>query len=192
MLRRIQIQPDDVLELPGKALVVGHLEGLHQMGLQTTRLPDASHARVANARRRSHRARAPVRRVGRRLARGLGDDLAHLRLRDAGLSSRPRRIALDARRPGLQKAQAPARRRTPPYLELGGDLQILHPLRSEQDHSRSLRHANFDATAPGSTLELPFLFFTKSDRRCDSHICSPLMLQTRTSYISSTIDDALH
>ena len=50
-MRRVEIEANDVLDLVDELLVVGQLEGLHQMRLEAVRCPDALHAGVAETQR---------------------------------------------------------------------------------------------------------------------------------------------
>src|SRR5713101_5613436 len=50
-VRRIEIKANDILDLLDETFVVRQLKGLDQMRLQAVRIPNALHARVANAER---------------------------------------------------------------------------------------------------------------------------------------------
>ncbi len=74
LLRRIEIEADDVLNLFEEIGIVGDLEALYLMRLELVLGPDPLHARGADARLLGHRPHAPVRGVGRTLLHGLLDD----------------------------------------------------------------------------------------------------------------------
>src|ERR1700730_13536091 len=65
LLRRIEIEADDVLDLFGEIGVVGDLEALHLMRLEPVLGPDPLYARVADAHLLGHSPHAPVRGGGR-------------------------------------------------------------------------------------------------------------------------------
>ena len=73
--------------------IVESLKRLDEMRLQTVRLPDALHARPADAHGLRHRPHAPVRRARRRLARGLGEHLLTHALGQRRRAGRPRLVA---------------------------------------------------------------------------------------------------
>src|SRR6516162_48336 len=66
MLRRIDIEADDILDLGGKFRVARQLEGAHPMRLQTVRRPDPLYAAKTDAGRFGQRPTGPVRRLARR------------------------------------------------------------------------------------------------------------------------------
>ena len=83
LVRRIEIEPDNVPHLLHKEGIGGELEGALPMGLQPKRLPDAVDRRFGNPGGVSHRATTPLG-LGRRLhAQGLphqrGDFLVRVR-----------------------------------------------------------------------------------------------------------------
>jgi hypothetical protein len=75
LLRWIDVQADDVLDLRDEVGIVGDLEAAHQVRLEAMFGPDALHARVADAHFFRHRSHAPVRGIGGTLLHGLLDDL---------------------------------------------------------------------------------------------------------------------
>ncbi len=93
---RIDIEPDDVVQLLGERLVVRQLEAAPAVRRQAVIVPDLHHRGGGDADRLGHRANRPVRRfVGRRLQRQ----------RDHLVDQR-RRQRRGARRPGLVAQQA--------------------------------------------------------------------------------------
>ncbi len=60
MLRRVQIQTHDGLQLFGKPGIITDLEGFHEMRLQTVCTPDPTYGGFVKSCSRSHGARAPV------------------------------------------------------------------------------------------------------------------------------------
>ena len=108
VLRRIEIQADDVFQFLGERRIVADLEGFHAMRLQPVGAPDAPHAGFADADRRRHGARAPVSGVGRLLARGHGHHAFRQAGTDRGFASGPGRVFLQPRHAQRQETLAPA------------------------------------------------------------------------------------
>jgi hypothetical protein len=65
LLRRIQIQPDDVADLVDEVRVGADLEGVDQVRFEPKRLPDPAHRRLRQPRFFGHRRPRPVGSVGR-------------------------------------------------------------------------------------------------------------------------------
>ena len=74
LLRRVEIEPDDILDLVGEVGIVGNLEAAHEMRLEAVLCPDTLHAGVADAHGVSHGPNTPVGGVGRALLHGLFHD----------------------------------------------------------------------------------------------------------------------
>ena len=75
VIRRIEIQPDDVAHLFHKLRVRRQLERVDAMRLQTKRLPDARDRRLREPGDVRHAARGPLGRVRRRAFQRAGDDV---------------------------------------------------------------------------------------------------------------------
>jgi len=67
MGRRVEVEADNVFELSDELRVVGELEGSPAAGLETMRLPDATHCAGADAHLGRHHVGSPVRRLARRV-----------------------------------------------------------------------------------------------------------------------------
>ena len=107
VLRRVEIQPDHVLDFLGKPWIVGQLEGRHQVRLQAMRLPDRLNARRRDAHRLGHRPQAPVGGVRRHLRhRLLKHPVDHCRPKRR-LARRARLVAAQAVHAGLDIARPP-------------------------------------------------------------------------------------
>jgi len=94
LVRGIEIQSHHIGHLFDESLVAAEFERLDQVRLEIVHAPDAPHAGLRNALGRSHGARAPMRRVGRRRVKGRLDHGPDLAGRDARLASRARSIFL--------------------------------------------------------------------------------------------------
>ncbi len=108
VLRRVEIEPDHVLDFLRKSWIVRQFEGCHQMRLQAMRLPDRLDARRRDAHRLCHRSQAPMGRGRRGLRLGLLDHTQdHIR-RERRLARRPRLVAAQTVDAGLDIARPPA------------------------------------------------------------------------------------
>src|ERR1700678_2888528 len=135
----IQIEANDILQLLGKAWVIGNLESADQVRLEPMSLPDASHGATAYVQHARQRTLTPVR--GRRWlpAQGaLHNETIHFRAIDR-LSPAPGGIMLKACAPSLPKADAPPRRLLPGNPKGSRDLLIVLSFDGEQDDLASLR-----------------------------------------------------
>ena len=74
LVRWIEIEPDNIDEFLDKVLVATEFETLHQMRLEVVLPPYPTYGGFAHALGRSHRSRAPVRRIGRRGVESRLDD----------------------------------------------------------------------------------------------------------------------
>src|ERR1700760_1619662 len=64
MLGSREIEANDILQLLGKARVIGDFEGPHQMRLQAMRPPDPAHGGVTHPKSLGQRSLAPLCRLG--------------------------------------------------------------------------------------------------------------------------------
>src|SRR5712691_3115551 len=140
LLRRVEVEPDDVCELLAEARVVGKLERLDPMGLETVRVPDPLHARRADALRLGHRATAPVRLTGRRRLRGRCDDRLDLRRRNRRLAPATRLGLGQRRRPVLGEARTPQDHRRPRHAQRTSDLTVRLTRAGQQHDPGAQRH----------------------------------------------------
>ena len=72
--RRVDVEPDHVLELGDELRVGGQLELPHPVRLETVGAPDALHRADRDADRLRHHGRGPVGRLGGRISQRQGDD----------------------------------------------------------------------------------------------------------------------
>jgi hypothetical protein len=89
MLRRVQIQADDCFQLTAKLRITTYLKGLDQVRLESVRVPDASHAGLADTNFTRHGARGPMGRGGWSGVRGLLDHGVDHRCRNRRRAPRP-------------------------------------------------------------------------------------------------------
>ena len=129
------------------------LKVLDQMRLQAVGVPDAPHAGLADARRCRHRARAPVRGVGRFLMRGHLHDLLHAAIGDGACSARSRCVLLQSGDAAFQKALAPPRRLLRRDAHPPRDLLVLQTLGGQQHDPRPLHHTRRRRALSRQTLQ---------------------------------------
>ena len=103
VLRRIEIQADDVFQFLDEGRIVADLESFHAMRFQPVGPPDAPNAGFADADGRGHGASAPVRGVRRLLARGHGHHTLGQAGTDSGLAAGPGRVFLQPGTPSARK-----------------------------------------------------------------------------------------
>jgi len=82
LVRRIEVEPDEVADFVDEQRIFGQLEGLAPMRLQPERAPDSAHRRLTESAARRHRTRTPGRGVPRRAFQGQGDHPLDLDLSD--------------------------------------------------------------------------------------------------------------
>ena len=133
LVRRIEIETDDIAHLLDEVLVIRQLEGLHQVRLEAVRLPDPLHAGVGEADGTGHLADAPMRRRLRRLVQGLmHNPLDHLGAQRR-LASRSRRIAAQSGDAFGKVALLPAPHRHLTFADQPDDRHRADPV-SRQQH----------------------------------------------------------
>ena len=107
-LRRVEIEPDHVVDLLGEPWGVRQFEARHHVRLQAMHPPDRVNARRGDADRLGHRSQAPVGGVRRHLhQRLLEHPIDHLR-RQRRRAGRPRFVVAQAIHAGFDIARPPA------------------------------------------------------------------------------------
>ena len=139
MVRRIDVQPDDIAHLLAQLRVWRQLEGLAAMRLQPKGLPHALDGHVTQARRLRHIARAPMRRPTRRGLQGRNHHLLHLRIGNPPWRARARFVDQPLQ-PVAQKARAPLAPGGPRDVEASGDAGRRPAGRTGQDDAGAPRH----------------------------------------------------
>ena len=138
----IEIQPDDVAQLLNEMLVVGQLEGTHQMRFKFVGMPDALHGGVAHPGVLGHGARRPMRGLLGHSMHGVIDNAFDEFSPVVRFSSSPRAVE-EAGHALLDEAVPPFRHRVRAGAQLLGDVAVLHALGGQQHDARSehLAHA---------------------------------------------------
>src|SRR3954471_19378510 len=93
MLRRIQVQADNIFQLFGELRIVAEFEDLNPMRLQSMSMPDPPYTGFTDADSTGHAASAPVRCILWSFLRCLTDDLFGVQL---SRTARARSIPLDS------------------------------------------------------------------------------------------------
>ena len=104
VLRRVQVEADDVLHLGGELRIVRQLEGPDPVRLQAVRRPDPLHAAMADPGRLGHRPASPVRRLARRFGERHLDDPFDRGRRQGRLAAGPGGLLQQAIDTGVHEA----------------------------------------------------------------------------------------
>src|SRR6202035_4533086 len=104
MLGRIEVQTDDVLQFLCEGGIAAEFEGSYLVRLQPMSAPDAPYTGLADAGRRRHRARRPVRGVGWLLMQRHLHHSVHPAVGNDARSAWPRRVLLQSGDAAGQKA----------------------------------------------------------------------------------------
>ena len=123
LLRRIQIQPDNVADLVDELRIVAELKGVHQMRLEPERLPHPPDRRARQPGLGRHRRPRPVGRIRRSRLQRRHDHLLDLIVGDPARRARPRLIG-QALQPPVQETPAPLGHRLRPDTHLHGNVLI--------------------------------------------------------------------
>jgi hypothetical protein len=155
-LGRIEIEADDVAELLHESGIVGELEGIDPMRLETVRMPDTHDRHLANPEFGGHETRAQM---SRHLAGGLGlqgsaDDLRFDKVGIQPLgAARARQVTLDSRDSALIVAVQPAAHRGGRHAHLITDLLAGEAVRGGQDDLRPLNDTQRSGTRANEPIE---------------------------------------
>ncbi len=138
LVRRIEIQPDDIADLLDEQRIARTFEGARPVRLQRERLPDAPHRGPAEATRLGQRARTPLRRIhGRGLQRrrqGVFDHRVRDGARRAGFG-----LVEQAGAAGINKPLPPPAHRRPSDALTDRHRAIRQAARERQHNARALR-----------------------------------------------------
>lgn len=137
--RRIEIQPDDILDLGGESGIGRLLEGADAVRLQPVCRPDPLHRPQRDADRPGRGASRPVRRLARRLGARQRQDLRHRPSRQRRLAGRPRLVAQQALDTRFREPLLPAPDRRPADADGVRHRQHRQTLGRQQDDARPLR-----------------------------------------------------
>src|SRR5207253_6202417 len=169
MLRRVEVQTNDIRQFFGKAGVVAQLERPDPMGLEAVFSPDTAHGALAHPAHPSHAACAPLGGLGRPLLGGLADDLLDRFRRYRRVAPGTRGIGFDARDSLLNKAQAPPRDGRWARSQRPGNLLVLLPVRSQQQDLGPLAHTQWNLSPARVAGQLHTLWFAENDRGSNPH-----------------------
>jgi hypothetical protein len=148
VLRRIEMETDDIFQLSGELRIITDLEALDAVRLQSVGPPDAAHAGFGNACFTRHPAARPLRSVPQKALCGPGHNIGNLRGGNRWWAAWPRRIL---QLPGHALRQQPA---LPPrshqwrHRQTLCDLLVLKPRSSQQHDTAVLGHAHRSRPPP--------------------------------------------
>jgi hypothetical protein len=140
MLRRVQIQADDCFQLTGKIRITTYLEGLDQVRFESMRVPDASHAGLADTNFPRHSARGPMGRVGWSSLRGLLDHGVDHRCRNRRRAPGSGSIFQQPLYASQQKSPSPQRYHPRADLQFFADLLVLFTVSGQQHDTATQRY----------------------------------------------------
>src|SRR5487761_214679 len=155
---RIQVQADDVTHLLNELRIIGELEVLDPMRLQTERLPDSVHGHMADLAGRGQAARAPMGGVPRRLLQRHGQHRLDLFVSD--LARRPAaRLVEEPGQAALDIARAPFADGVVGDAKFGCNLGAWQAISAAKDDARpsSQAVAGLGALAPTKQLDSVFV-----------------------------------
>src|SRR5208283_4364502 len=97
------------------------------------------------------------------------DDRAHFLGRPrCTMASAPGRVLGDALNAQIEKSPTPQRDGLAPHTDGGGNLFVLKPVASQQDHPRTLREANAGSLGIGDGTQLVLLNIGENNRSSDT------------------------
>jgi hypothetical protein len=140
MGRRVDVEPDNVGQLGGKAGIARTLEGAQPVRLQFVLAPDALHRPHGNADRLGHRPAGPVGRLVRRLGARQRHHPRRGFRRDRRLAGLAGLVAQQTFDPAFGKALLPALHRRPADADAVRHLLRRVPIRRGEHDTR--RHAS--------------------------------------------------
>ena len=142
MIRRVQIQPHNIVKFVNEVDIATDLKSLRKMRFELMLLPDSTNSCFAYALSFGHRPRTPMRGVERFGIDGGLHDFANFPLRDSWNPTRPWRIFFKTLFAQCQESLPPQLNCRARNSQPAGDLFILNAFCSHQNHPRSLRNPN--------------------------------------------------
>ncbi len=149
----IEIEADDVADLGDELGVVGKLEGVDAVGLQTKGIPDLADRGVTEAAGAGHAPSAPVGGVPRHGFQGLGQHGLDLFVTDLSRGSRPRLVE-EAGKSALDETLAPLEDGVVVDSKLARHLGAAQPVGAAKNNARALGQtvARLDSLGPSDQL----------------------------------------
>lgn len=183
LVRRIEVEPDDIAQLLHKAFVPAEFKGSDQMGLQVVSLPDSPDGRFTQLLGFGHRPGTPMRRVRRRGVKSRFDHGVNFSLRDFRNTTRPGGVFFQAGKTESQKTLSPQLDGGTRDLQLTGDCLIEHTGSRFQDDLGTLDQPGRKAAATRPCFQNPLFLGRQYDFGCCSaHRTS---VYTGSPYLSS-------
>src|SRR5665647_677822 len=166
LLRRVQVEPDDVDELLLEGRVVGELERLDQVRLEATPGPDPLHGGRTNADGFGHRPAAPVRCTGRLFVLSQTHDLLNLLRRDPRFAATTVPYLAELGQPFSGEPGPPRTDRDRGDANARGDLGVGHTFSGHQQHLGPLHLTMGRGRSPGQDHQRLTLTGRHDQRGC--------------------------
>ena len=161
-LGRVEVEADDVAHLFHKERIARKFEVLLQMRLEPVGVPDAHDGVLRQPAGLGHRARAPVRAVGRSLLQGARNHFLDLGIGNPARLPRPRRIG-EAVQTVRQEASPPFAHRGQRDGPLFGHRRVRPTLRAVQHDGGAQRRALIRLGSAHHQLQLRSFFLAQND-----------------------------
>ncbi len=189
LVRRIEIEPDDVGQLLDQVLVAAELEGLEPRWFKAVLLPDALRRGLAQPLSAVHAAGAPVSCLGRGSVQGRLHHGAYFLRRYGRLASRTGSILFKSGQSQGQKTLSPELDRRPRHSQNLGNVLIRNPIGSQGNdlgpHHLAIRQV--PASHPGFQ-GLAFLHSQDDGFSSSAHV----QQHSRTNKFCKAIYDSRH
>lgn len=151
LVRGIEVEADDIVELLDKLFVPADLESLDQMGFEPVLMPNPLNAHRTHALGQGHTAYTPVRGSGWFRVQGRFDYRTDFLVGDAGEATGTRRVLFQASYSESQKPFTPQLNGWPGESQLSCDVLTGDPIGRQRDDACPLHqaHRDFLAMCPG-------------------------------------------
>lgn len=145
LVRGIEVESDNIIELFDELLVVADLKGSDKMGLETVLSPDAAYCGLADSLCLCHEACAPMGRIGRLGMQSGFDDRTDFALRNARNATGARSILFKPSHSQGEESLPPQLDSRPRDIQLLCDLLIRDAVSGHLNDSCALHEANRQA-----------------------------------------------
>jgi len=186
VLRRMEVESDDVPQLLLEAAVRAELESLDPVGLEPPGPPDLLHRGVADAVPLGHEPGGPVGGRLRLRLEGVADDRLDLPVGEGRRSPGTRGVGHQSLEAGGEEPAAPEGRGDARRVEFLGDLLVLRSVGGAEDDAGPEDEAEGDGPSAGPSDELVPFVRGEEDGRGDPHGRGTGDSNNKTTYSDST------